>query len=281
MFRRKTSLGTAMALGAAVTDAPAYGACDMEQTSAATESRYEQWSSTDAAAGRINMHDVQQAFRDSPDVAAFERRVNEVYEGDWLVLVRTSVDQDRVFLEGWEDLNGSGEIEDEADDQLFAVSGSQAGGYRIAGQHANSHYEEKMGPGDFLLVYALVSAMDPATGYYRTPPERVDRIHEDRRLYRQSGAYRAQQARNQAYQTAYTGSKYQNAPGARTSLGRRTYQSKMGRSGAFRSSSVHARSVYWSGQSRAGGSGMRGAGGLMSVRRGRGRRNRQRGAQEV
>ena len=131
MFRRKTGLGTAIALAAAVTAAPAYGACDMKQTSAASESGYEQWSNTDAAAGRINMHDVQQAFRDSPDVAAFERRVNEVYEGDWLVLVRTSVDQDRVFLEGWEDLNGSGEIEDEADDQLFEISGESGREYRI------------------------------------------------------------------------------------------------------------------------------------------------------
>ena len=43
-----------------------------------------------------------------------------------------------------------------------------------------------MGPGDFLLIYALVSTMDPATGYYRTPPERIDRIHEDRRVYRQN-----------------------------------------------------------------------------------------------
>ena len=266
MFRRKTGLGTAIALAAAVTAAPAYGACDMKQTSAASESGYEQWSNTDAAVGRINMHDVQQAFRDSPDVAAFERRVNEVYEGDWLVLVRTSVDQDRVFLEGWEDLNGSGEIEDEADDQLFEISGESGREYRIKGRYTNSHYEEWMGPGNFLLVYTLVSAMDPATGYYRTPPERVDRIHEDRRLYRQTRAYRAQQARNQAYGTAYTGSKYQNAPGARASLGRRTYQSTMRRSGAFQRGSVHARSVYWSGQGRAGGGGGMGAGGLMRVR---------------
>ena len=41
--------------------------------------------------GPHHMHDVQQAFRDSPDVAAFEKRVNEIYEGDWLVLVRASV----------------------------------------------------------------------------------------------------------------------------------------------------------------------------------------------
>ena len=123
-----------------------------------------------------------------------------------------------------------------------------------------------MGPGNFLLIYTLVSAMNPATGYYRTPPERVDRIHEDRRLYRQTGAYRAQQTRNQAYRTAYTGSKYQNAPGARASLGRRTYQSTMRRSGAFQRGSVHARSVYWSGQGRVGGGGAMGAGGLMRVR---------------
>ena len=265
MLRRKASLGAAIALGAAVTAAPFQWACETEQTSAEGESRYEQWSNTDAAAGRINMHDVQQAFRDSPDAAAFEKRVNEVYEGDWLVLVRTSVDQDRVFLEGWEDLNGSGEIEDGADDKLFEISGESGGEYHVRGQHVNSHYEERMGPGNFLLIYALVSTMNPATGYYRTPPERVDLIYENRRVYRQTRDYRTQLARNQAYRTAYTGSKYQSTPGARTSLGRRTYQSTMRRSGSFgRSASHAARTAYWSGQSRAGGA--TGAGGLMMVR---------------
>ena len=266
MLRRKASLGAAIVLGAAVTAAPLQWACETEQTSAEGESRYEQWSNTDAAAGRINMHDVQQAFRDSPDAAAFEKRVNEIYEGNWLVLVRTSVDQDRVFLEGWEDLNGSGEIEDGADDQLFEISGESGGEYRVRGQHVNSHYEERMGPGDFLLIYALVSTMNPATGYYRTPPERVDLIYENRRVYRQTRDYRAQQVRNQAYRTAYTGSKYQNAPGARASLGRRTYQSTMRQSGAFGRSASHARSAYWSGQGRMASGGAMGAGGLMMVR---------------
>ena len=266
MFRRKASLGTAIALGAAVTAAPVQWACETEQSSAPTvdQSRYEQWSNTDAASGRINMHDVQQAFRDSPDAAAFEKRVNEIYEGDWLVLIRTSVNEDQVFLEGWEDLNGSGEIEDDADDQLFEISGKSGSEYRVRGQHVNSHYEERMGPGDFLLIYALISTMDPATGYYRTPPGRIDGIHENRTVYRQTRGYRDQQSRNQAYRTAYTGSKYQNSPGARTSLGRRTYQSTMRRSGSFGRSASYARSAYWSGQSRAGGA--TGAGGLMMVR---------------
>ena len=99
-------------LGAAVAGSPMAGACDTEQAQARRQAEYDAWAGGDAASGRINMHDVRQAFRDSPDTAAFERRVNEIYEGDWLVLVRASVDQDRVFLEGWEDLNGSGEIED-------------------------------------------------------------------------------------------------------------------------------------------------------------------------
>ena len=267
MFRRKASLGAAIVLGAAVTAAPLHWGCDTEQAQAQRQAEYDTWTDGDAASGRINMHDVQQAFRDSPDVAAFEKRVNEIYEGDWLVLVRASVDQDRVFLEGWEDLNGSGEIEDDADDQLFEISGKSGSEYRVRGQHVNSHYEERMGPSDFLLIYALISTMDPATGYYRTPPGRIDGIHENRTVYRQTRGYRDQQARNQAYRTAYTGSKYQNSPGAaKTSLGRRTYQSTMKRSGSFGRSASHARTAYWSGQGRVGSGGAMGAGGLMTVR---------------
>ena len=253
-------------LGAAVAGSPLAGACDTEQAQAERQAKYDAWADGDAASGRINMHDVRQAFRDNPDIAAFERRVNEIYEGDWLVLVRASALQDQVFLEGWEDLNGSGEIEDEADDQLFEISKESGGEYRIEGRHANSHHKEGMGPGNFLVAHALVSATNPATGYYQTPPGRVDRIHEDRQLYRQSQAYRGQKSRNDAYRTAYAGSKYQNAPGARASVGRRTYQSAMGRSGAFGRSSVHARSAYWSGQGRAGSTGAAGAGGLMTAR---------------
>ena len=202
MFRRKASLGTAIALGAAVTAAPVQWACETEQSSAPTvdQPRYEQWSNTDAASGRINMHDVQQAFRDSPDAAAFEKRVNEIYEGDWLVLIRTSVNEDQVFLEGWEDLNGSGEIEDDADDQLFEISGRSGGEYQR--QRPARQFPLRGTNGAGRLPAHLRPGLDHGPGH-RVLPDPAGAGGQDPRgsgtAYRQTRNYRDQQARNQAY----------------------------------------------------------------------------------
>ena len=39
---------------------------------------YDQWAATDGAAGRINLDDVQEAFKDSKSPTDFERRANEI-----------------------------------------------------------------------------------------------------------------------------------------------------------------------------------------------------------
>ena len=36
------------------------------------------WAATDGAAGRINLDDVQEAFKDSDSATEFEKRVNEI-----------------------------------------------------------------------------------------------------------------------------------------------------------------------------------------------------------
>ena len=66
--------------GTMVLAGPALAACAMGPT-------YEQWAETDGAAGRINLEEVQEAFKKSESPSEFERRVNEIYEGDSLVLI--------------------------------------------------------------------------------------------------------------------------------------------------------------------------------------------------
>ena len=65
---------------------------------------YDEWAATDGAAGRINLDDVQEAFKKSDSVTEFEQRVNEIYEGDGLIYIRASQDGEALTLEGWEDL---------------------------------------------------------------------------------------------------------------------------------------------------------------------------------
>ena len=113
MAPRVRKLSTALFAGGMVAGSPLIAACGGPS--------YDSWAATDGAAGRINLDDVQQAFKDSKSATDFESRVNEIYEGDGIILIRAQQDGDRLTLEGWEDLNGSNEIEDDRDDLLFSI----------------------------------------------------------------------------------------------------------------------------------------------------------------
>ena len=102
------------ATGALVAAAPVMAACSLGPT-------YDEWAATDGAAGRINLDEVQEAFKKADSATDFERRVNEIYEGDGIVLIRARQDPDGLVLEGWEDLNKSFVIDDTEDDKLFEI----------------------------------------------------------------------------------------------------------------------------------------------------------------
>src|SRR3712207_235070 len=78
------------------------------------------WVQSDGAQGRINLDDVQQAYRDAYSsegfqVEKFEKRVNEIYEGDNVVVVRADRQGEQVLITGWEDLNGDKQARDGED----------------------------------------------------------------------------------------------------------------------------------------------------------------------
>ena len=50
-----------------------------------------------------------------------ERMVNEIYEGDGIVLIRAEQNGESMSLEGWDDLNRFGAIENNEDDLLFSI----------------------------------------------------------------------------------------------------------------------------------------------------------------
>ena len=260
MFRKQVRLGTALSLGGIVAASPLIAACGGQS--------YEDWAATDGAAGRINLDDVQEAFKEAKSATDFERRVNEIYEGDGLVLIRAKQDGSALTLEGWEDLNSSGEIEDASDDQLFEIVKGTNDEYDMRGYGANGYYNSHFGAGDFLFTYLLISAMTPRFGgyYYSTPPSRVPAMRGERTSYRQSSAYTRQAQRNSNYNTKYAGSRYQRAQ-SNVSSNRRTYQSTQRSSGAFKNSNTISRSTSRSSSfgssSRSGGFG---GGGAMKVK---------------
>ena len=262
MAWRKMRLGTALSLGGIVAAGPLLAACG--------EPSYEEWAATDGAAGRINLDDVQEAFKDSDSATEFERRVNEIYEGDGLVLIRAKQDGEQLTLEGWEDLNNDNTIDEANDDQLFSIVRGTNGDHQMRGYHANGYYNSHFGVGDFLFTYLLISAITPGFGgyYYTTPPSQGPQMRSQRTTYRNSSAYGGQVQRNASYNTkqaSFAGSRYQSSRG-NVSSNRSSYQSTQRTSGSFRTSNTISRTSSVRSSSRSFGGGF-GGGGAMRLRR--------------
>ncbi len=228
---------------------------------------YDDWASTDGAAGRINLDEVQDAFKKSKSATEFEDRVNQIYEGDGIVLIRAKEDGGSRVVEGWEDLNSSKEIDDGTDDLLFTIVRDSDDQHEMRGHGANGYYRSGFGGGNFLMTYMLISAMSPRGYYYNTSPGRYNTMNRNRTNYRSSTRYRSQVSRNSTYftrQKNFAGTRYSQA-GRNTSSARNSYLSKQRSSGAFKSSGTGVRSS-WGAGSRSGRSsvsrgGFRGGGG--------------------
>ena len=63
----------------------------------------DEWAATEGAIGRINMEAVQEAFERSKSVEEFEKRLNEIYEGDGIVLIRAKEEGGNRTIEAFED----------------------------------------------------------------------------------------------------------------------------------------------------------------------------------
>ena len=262
---RTRRLGMATLAGTMVVAGPTIAACAPGPT-------YDEWASTDGAAGRINMEEVQNAFKSSNDASEFEQKVNRVYEGDGLVLVRAKQDGESLVLEGYEDLNKNFEIDDSQDDLLFSIV-KKSDNHELRGHGANSYYRSGFGGGDFLFTYLILSSLTPRGYGYSTPRAHArTTVAQDRSRYRNSSVYRSQVSRNSRYfssQKRFAGSRYSNA-GKNLSTGRQSYQSSQRSTGTFKSSGTGVRSSWGSssrsgGFSRGGRGGFRGGGGATTI----------------
>ena len=269
MSPRISRMALAVSASSLLAGAPLLAACGPSSSGPS----YSQWAATDGAAGRINLDDVQEAFQKSSSATEFESLVNEIYEGDGIILIRARQDGDRLTLEGWEDLDGNSSIDDAADDQLFAII-KEDDQHQLQGYHANSYYNSHFGAGDFLFTYLIFSSLGRGGYYYQTVPGRATTIRQERATYRGSSRYDSQLGRNRQYtsrQQTFSGSRYQEA-GRGVSSGRQTYQQTQKSSGAFRSSSSSiSRSSSLGGGtgstiSRSSGSGFSGGGGRVHFR---------------
>ena len=263
----------AITAGGLLAASPLLAACNPRATEPAG---YRDWAATDGAAGRINLDAVQMAFQDAASASDFETRVNEIYEGDGLILVRVAQEADRMVLEGWEDLDGNSEINDVVDDLMFSIV-RQDDQHELVGHHANSYHRSSFGAGDFLFFYLLAGGLRGNNYYYQTPPGRGPVLRQQRDAYRGSSRHRTQQQANRRYtsrQQTFHGSRYHDA-GRNLGTSRSSYQTAQKTTGSFRNSASfsggRSGSISSGGGSRSsifsgGGGGFSGGGGAAALR---------------
>ncbi len=250
------------------------------------------WVQTDGASGRINLDDVHEAYGKSFEdgkfqIEKFTQRVNEIYEGDHLVVIESKLVGDRADVSGWEDLDGDKQVKEGVDDQLFTISQEMKdnGGYSSRGYGANSYYHH--GPSlvnGFLTAWLISSMFNGGRTVYYTPPIMYDSVHNYRNGYRSSPSYNSQKDRNRTYGSSVSTRFGSDATAKPVSPARSSYQSRQVSSGGFKSSGSTGRSISSggksapiSGGSRSGGTssggksggassgGVSGGGGLMAL----------------
>jgi hypothetical protein len=229
------------------------------------------WVETDGATGLINMDDAQQAYRDAYEsdgfkVEKFEQRLNEIYEGDNVVIVQAVRDQDKMLISAWEDLNQDKQAVEGTDDKLFTITQDlkDGGGFETQGHGANGYYHSSNPFGGFLTGLLIGNLLSGGFGY-STPAARYDNLNNSRAAYRSSSAYSAQQARNSSYGSG-VGSRFANAGSQSVSPARSSYQTRQINSGGFRSSGSGSRSISSGAKGGSSGSGgVSGGGGRLRL----------------
>ena len=243
MASRLGKIGMRTMAGALVATGPVIAACE-------TGPSYEEWAATDGAAGRINLDEVQAAFKSAKSGTDFERRVNEIYEGDKLVLIKVKQDAEGTTVEAWENLNKNLVI-DEGDDLLFSIQERADKSYNMRGYGANGYYNSGFGAGNFFLTALVLSSMRPYGGaYYYAQPGRAhySRLNSQRSTYRRSSGYRSQVSKNTRYfnrQGNFAGTRFEDA-GRNLGSSRRTYQSTQKSTSGFKNSATGVRSSWGS-----------------------------------
>ncbi|MFP6891526.1 MAG: hypothetical protein VCF07_17580, partial [Nitrospinota bacterium] len=197
-------------------------------------------------------------------VEQFEERLNEIYEGDGIVLVRAKDEDGKRIIEGYEDLNKDDDIVPEQDDLLFTITNDNDSN-DLRGNGANRHYRSSFGGGNFLFTYLIFSSLTRGGYGYYTPRDRGPRMRTERTNYRNSPAYSGgrsggQVQKNSTYynrQRASNSSAYTSS-GRQLSPARQSYIGTQKASGAFKTSNTGVRSgfgKFGGGSSRASGAG--------------------------
>lgn len=187
---------------------------------------FDEWAAAPGTRGFVNLDSVKEAFQNNKNMADFEKRVNEIFEGDNIVLFQSEKLKGHGFqVTGFEDLDGNGKIGD-TDEALFVLE-VQNKKAKLNGKGVNNYYKSVWNyepPKKDDVVEAVDKAEEQKTGEHRhhhyyhrpywgfmywgygwrrsyyTPYNRYDTMRRDRNRYRQTSGFNDQIKSNNQFE---------------------------------------------------------------------------------
>ncbi len=226
----------------------------------------DQWSNAPGTQGLINLDAVKQAFIKDPNVAQFETRVNEIFEGDKLIICTSKPISGGFQLSGTEDLDADREVS-KKDEVLFTLTVAK-GRAILQGNSINGYYKESW---PYSPPKKEEYSRAPSTyrhyphfhywywgrgwGGYYTPRSRYSSIFSHRNDYRGGSGYSSQIAQNTSFENRMAskyGAGFRSAVGGVGSPVRRDYINTTKNAPGFKDSlKSNQKSSAWSQRSKS------------------------------
>jgi len=168
-----------------------------------------EWAKSPGTKGFINLDAIKQAFQSNPSVEDFEKRVNEIFEGDNLVIFETKEISKGFKSAAKEDLDNNKEISD-GDEILFILTVAD-GTATLRGMGVNSYYKESWSyrPNEKKQTYTRTHYHRPyfhywywgrSWGGYYTSRDLYSRTSGHRDSYRKGSAFVSQVNNNVGFE---------------------------------------------------------------------------------
>lgn len=259
MKMKKKTVARSCLAAAGVTAASLLGGCSSDE---------EKWANSPGTNGHINLPAIKEVFQKNPSLENFENRVNEIFEGDNLVVFESAKIDGGFRLSAQEDLDGDKKIS--ADDDLLFTLEVANGAATLRGAGVTSYYMQRWtydGAGhardDEGKTYAAghhcmhfhhwygYGGYGLWGGRYYTPRPRYNQMLSNRNSYRGSSAFASQvstNAKSEQKMASKYGSSFRSAA-TKTSSSRKSYVAKSTRSGSYK---ANKSTSGWGARSKAG-----------------------------
>jgi hypothetical protein len=191
---------------------------------AACDRTTDRWATTENTNVKIDWDKVNEAYKSAEGPEDFERKVNEIYEGDEVISVAVEDKDDRTqVVTGFFDKNASGGVEE--DEKIFTITrnltGEGSGNYQVAGYGPYYGYHSPfMSIASGMLLGSMLSnAFAPGyrpiyTRPYVTSTARASALRSSRSAYRAANPSKFTRAKPSASGRSY------NRVGSGRSFGR-------------------------------------------------------------